>query len=59
MDGSKHVCGIRPKKTSAGKPSGLPSNKKIGNAHLKWAFSEAALLLLREWKAAGAYAQGV
>lgn len=39
---------IRPKKTSAGKPSGLPSNKKIGNAHLKWAFSEAALLLLRE-----------
>ena len=39
---------IRPPKTSAGKPSGLPSNKKIGNAHLKWAISEAALLLIRE-----------
>lgn len=45
---------IRPKKTSAGKPSGLPSNKKIGNAYLKWAFSEAALLLLRESTAAEA-----
>ncbi len=41
---------IRPKKTSAGKPAGLPSYKKIGNAHLKWAFSEAALLLVRESK---------
>lgn len=39
---------IRPKKTSAGKPAGLPSHKKIGNRHLKWAFSEAAVLLLRE-----------
>ena len=39
---------IRPKKTSAGKPAGMPSHKKIGNRHLKWAFSEAALLLLRE-----------
>jgi hypothetical protein len=27
---------------------GLPSHKKIGNRHLKWAFSEAAVLLLRE-----------
>jgi len=41
---------IRPPKTSAGKPAGLPSHKKIGNAHLKWAISEAALLLLRESK---------
>lgn len=39
---------IRPKKTSAGKASGLPSHKKIGNRHLKWAFSESALLLMRE-----------
>jgi transposase len=39
---------IRPKKTSAGKPAGLPSHKKIGNRYLKWAFSEAAVLLLRE-----------
>jgi len=31
---------------SAGKRSGT-SGKKIGNAHLKWAFSEAAVLFLR------------
>lgn len=48
---------IRPKKTSAGKPAGLPSHKKIGNAHLKWAFSEAALLLLRESKDVKTYAE--
>jgi transposase len=48
---------IRPKKTSAGKPAGRPSNKKIGNAHLKWAFSEAALLLLRESKAVKQYVE--
>jgi transposase len=33
-------------KESAGKRLG-PSGKKIGNAHLKWAFSEAAVLVLR------------
>jgi transposase len=33
-------------KESAGKRSGT-SGKKIGNAHLKWAFSEAATLFLR------------
>lgn len=38
---------IRPKKTSAGKVTGGGGNK-IGNAHLKWAFSEAACLLARE-----------
>jgi transposase len=38
---------VRPKKTSAGKVTGGGGNK-IGNAHLKWAFSEAACLLLRE-----------
>jgi transposase len=36
---------------SAGKRSGTSGNK-IGNAHLKWAFSEAAVLFLRENPAA-------
>jgi transposase len=38
---------VRPKKTSAGKVTG-GGGGKIGNAHLKWAFSEAACLLARE-----------
>lgn len=38
---------IKPEKESAGKRYGT-SNKKIGNQHLKWAFSEAAILLLRK-----------
>jgi transposase len=38
---------IRPLKTSAGKVKG-GGGAKIGNAHLKWAFSEAACLLVRE-----------
>jgi transposase len=38
-------------KESAGKRSGT-SGSKIGNAHLKWAFSEAAVLFLRENPAA-------
>lgn len=46
---------IRPRKTSAGKPAGLPSHKKIGNRHLKWAFSEATVLLLRESEAVRRY----
>ena len=33
-------------KESAGKKLGT-SGKKIGNVHLKWAFSEAAVLFLR------------
>lgn len=32
---------------SAGKPKGV-MGRKIGNAHLKWAFSEAACLMIRE-----------
>ena len=48
---------IRPTKTSAGKPAGLPSYKKIGNGHLKWAFSEAALVLMRESKAVKRYVE--
>jgi transposase len=38
---------VRPRKTSAGKVTG-GGGAKIGNAHLKWAFSEAACLLARE-----------
>ena len=38
---------IRPQKESAGKVKGS-GNSKIGNAYLKWAFSEATLLLIRE-----------
>jgi len=38
---------IKPKRESAGKTySG--GNRKIGNAYLKWAFSEAAVLFIRE-----------
>ncbi len=36
---------VRGTKTSAGKKVGT-SGKKIGNVHLKWAFSEAAVLFL-------------
>ena len=38
---------IRPKKTSAGKCYGT-GNGRIGNSYLKWAFSEAVMLFLRE-----------
>lgn len=37
---------VKCRKESAGKSYGS-SGSKIGNAHLKWAFSEAATLLLR------------
>lgn len=37
---------VKSAKESAGKRMGT-SGKKIGNAHLKWAFSEAAVLFLR------------
>ena len=37
---------VRCSKESAGKHKGF-SGKKIGNVHLKWAFSEAAVLFLR------------
>jgi transposase len=39
---------------SAGKRSGSP-HSKIGNVHLKWAFSEAAVLFLRDHKPAKDY----
>ena len=38
---------VKPAKESAGKRYGTIGGK-IGNAHLKWAFSEAAVLMLRE-----------
>ena len=38
---------IRPEKESDGKRAGK-SNKKIGNAHLKWAIRTAAMISLRE-----------
>ena len=41
-------------KSSAGKRLGT-SGAKIGNAHLKWAFSEAAVLCLRDHPAAQKY----
>jgi transposase len=41
---------------SAGKKSGSP-NSKIGNPHLKWAFSEAAVLFLRDHNPAQLYHQ--
>ncbi len=37
---------VRPRQESAGKASGF-GNKKIGNAHLRWALGEAACLYLR------------
>jgi transposase len=39
---------IKPTKESAGKIRGAGKNRKMGNAYLKWAFSEATLLLIRE-----------
>src|SRR5205814_4911382 len=42
---------VRCSHESAGKKVGS-GNKRIGNAHLKWAFGEAACLLLRESDAA-------
>jgi transposase len=38
---------IKPQKESSGKTKGS-GNRKIGNAYLKWAFSEATILLIRE-----------
>ena len=38
---------IKPQKESSGKVKGS-GNRKIGNAYLKWAFSEATILLIRE-----------
>jgi len=42
---------VKCSRESAGKKSGA-RNSKIGNAHLKWAFSEAAVLFLKDHQAA-------
>lgn len=47
---------VKPSRTSAGKRYGT-SGKKIGSAHLKWAFSEAAQLFLRGNEPAKKYFQ--
>ena len=46
QDFSSYARLIKPVKESNGKWAG-PSNKKIGNHHLKWAIKEAAVLMLR------------
>ncbi len=45
---------VKCQKESAGKKSGT-AGSKIGNAHLKWAFSEAAILFMRDSDRAKAY----
>ena len=45
---------VKSKKESAGKTYGT-SGSKIGNAHLKWAFSEAAVLFLKNNPVGQAY----
>lgn len=47
---------VKPAKESSGKKLGH-SGKKIGNAYLKWAFSEAAVLFLRANPQAQAYVE--
>ena len=47
QDFSSYCRLIRPGKESNGKSTGK-GNKKIGNPHLKWAMSEATVLLLRQ-----------
>jgi transposase len=39
---------IKPNKESAGKTKSGGCNRKMGNAYLRWAFSEATLLLIRD-----------
>jgi transposase len=45
---------VRPSHTSAGKAK-PGKNHKIGNAQLRWAFGEAACLMLRELPAAASF----
>lgn len=47
---------VKCEKSSAGKSYGTSGNK-IGNAHLKWAFSEAAVLFLRNNEPAKKYVE--
>ena len=54
QDFSSYARLIKPSKESGGKRYGS-SNKKIGNQHLKWAFSEAACIFLRNNEKAQKY----
>jgi hypothetical protein len=45
---------VRPAQESAAKRTGM-SNRKMGNAHLKWALSEAVCLMLRSCPEAKAF----
>lgn len=45
---------VKPTRSSAGKKTG-GGGSKIGNQHLKWAFSEVAILFLRDSEGAKAY----
>lgn len=56
QDFSSYARLIKPIKESAGKRYGS-SNTRIGNQHLKWAFSEAACLFLRNNEKAQKYLQ--
>ena len=47
QDFSSYARLIRPEKKSDGKWAGA-GNKKIGNAHLKWAIKEAAMISIRD-----------
>lgn len=49
---------VKPTKESAGKRTGHGGNK-IGNRYLKWAFSEAAVLMLRKQPEVQVYKQGL
>ena len=51
-----YACLVKGQKVSVGKRLG-PMGAKMGNRHLKWAFSEATVLLLRESDRAKAYLQ--
>jgi transposase len=46
---------VRPRHESAGKTKTGIGKKKIGNPHLRWAFAEAVLLMLREDERAKKY----
>jgi transposase len=54
QDFSSYCRLVKCPRESAGKKQGS-TNKKIGNVHLKWAFSEAAVGMLRENQQAQSY----
>jgi transposase len=58
QDFSSYARLIKPVKESNGKWAG-PSNKKIGNHHLKWAIKEAAILMRRHSEQVKQYMVGL